>query len=358
MIQNEVIVDEELCHGCGYCVQFCPRGCLDIPGEQPGPMYSGYEVAEFIHPERCNACGLCTRMCPCGAIEVYLSIKDSRKGITREKVAGIPRLLSSVGFGDCVGCQKATVGRMIADVLDELGLEGRFLGLDAVRCNSSSAFGRDFHITIERESNPVSLHSVRTNGISLIDVDDDPIGIASELKRTHPDTLVFVVQDTTKLDAIGIDLFDHGLMRGENITVIDCNELIYRGDHGKGQIAPPASPVHNPERRNLIMGKDPLHLAERAATFSGVSYSARCAITSPDDYERTKRHIRIAFQKQMANAGTSFVEVLCACYAQAYESPWDTLKWIHEKVVAEFPLLEFKNADQIKQANESTQPGV
>jgi 2-oxoglutarate ferredoxin oxidoreductase subunit beta len=106
------------------------------------------------------------------------------------------------------------------------------------------------------------------------------------------------------------------------------------------------------------MGKDPLHLAERAATFSGVSYSTRCAITSPDDYERTKRHIRIAFQKQMANAGTSFVEVLCACYAQAYESPWDTLKWIHEKVVAEFPLLEFKNADQIKQANESTQPGV
>jgi 2-oxoglutarate ferredoxin oxidoreductase subunit beta len=358
MVQNEVVIDEELCHGCGYCVQFCPRGCLDIPGEQPGPMYSGYEIAKFINPEQCNACGICTRMCPCGAIEVYLSIKDPRKAITREKVAGIPRLLSSVGFGDCVGCQKATVGRIIADVLDELGLEGKFMGLDAVRCNSSSAFGRDFHITIEREDKPVSLHGVRTNGISTIDVYDNPISIALELKRTHPANVVFVVQDTTKFDAIGIDSFDNGLMRGENITVINCNELIYRGDPSKEQIAPPASPVNSPERRNLIMGKYPLHLAERAATFSGINYSARGAITSPDDYERTKSYIRTAFQKQTTNAGTSFVEVLCACFAQAYESPWDTLKWIHEKVVTELPLLEFKNVDQMKQANESTPSGV
>jgi NAD-dependent dihydropyrimidine dehydrogenase PreA subunit len=343
MVQNEVIIDEELCHGCGYCVQFCPRGCLDIPGEQAGPMYSGYEIAKFVNPERCNACGICTRMCPCGAIEVYLSIKDPTKVIIRERVAGIPRLLSSVGFGDCVGCQKATVGRMITDVLDELGLGGKFIGLDAVRCNSSSAFGRDFNITIEREDKAVSLHGVHTDGISAIDLYDDPIRMALELKQTRSDTLVFVVQDTTKLDAIGIDSFDNGVMRGGNITIINCNELVYRGDPSKGPIAPPASPVNNPERRNLIMGKDPLHLAERAATFSGVNYSARGAIAFPDDYERTKSYIRTAFEKQTTKTGTSFVEVLCACFAQAYESPWDTLKWIHEKVVTELPLVEFKN---------------
>ena len=90
------------------------------------------------------------------------------------------------------------------------------------------------------------------------------------------------------------------------------------------------------------MGEYPLHLPELAATFSGITYSARGAITSPDDYEQTKSYIRTAIQKQTTNGGTSFVEVLCACFAQAYESPWDTLKWIHEKVVAEFPLLEFK----------------
>jgi pyruvate/2-oxoacid:ferredoxin oxidoreductase beta subunit len=108
----------------------------------------------------------------------------------------------------------------------------------------------------------------------------------------------------------------------------------------------------------LIMGKDPLHLAERAAAFSGVNYSARGAMTSPDDYERTKSYIRTAFQKQTTQTGTSFVEVLCACFAQAYESPWDTLKWIHEKVVTELPLLEFKNVGQTKQMYQSTPPGV
>ena len=100
------------------------------------------------------------------------------------------------------------------------------------------------------------------------------------------------------------------------------------------------------------MGENALHLAERVATFAGVTYSARGAITSPDDYEQTKSYIRTAFRTQMANAGASFVEVLCACFAQAYESPGDTLKWIHEKVVAELPLLEFKNAGQMKQTNE------
>jgi pyruvate/2-oxoacid:ferredoxin oxidoreductase beta subunit len=232
---------------------------------------------------------------------------------------------------------------MITEVLMEMGLEGKFMGLDAIRCNSSSAFGSDFDIVVEREGKRVPLHGARPSGISPVEVHDDPMGIAIELKRRHPEKVVFVVQDTPKLDAIGIDAFDQGLTRGESITVINCSELIYRGDPGKAQAAPPAFPVYTPERRNLVMGKDPLRLAERAATFDGVTYSARGAITSPDDYERTKSYIRTAFQKQTANEGTSFVEVLCACFAQAYESPWDTLKWIHETLMNEMPLLEFKH---------------
>jgi len=218
MVQNEVMIDEELCHGCGYCVQFCPRGCLDIPGEQPGPMYSGYEIARCIHPEQCNACGICTRMCPCGAVEVYLSVMDPATNLlTRERVAGIPRLLPSAGLGDCVGCQKATVGRMITEVLMEMGLEGKFMGLDAIRCNSSSAFGSDFDIVVEREGKRVPLHGARPSGISPVEVHDDPMGIAIELKRRHPEKVVFVVQDTPKLDAIGIDAFDQGLTRGDGL---------------------------------------------------------------------------------------------------------------------------------------------
>jgi len=349
MVHNEVMIDEELCHGCGYCVQFCPRGCLDMPGEQPGPMYSGYEIVRFIHPNQCNACGICTRMCPCGAMDVYLSVDDpAANTVVRERVAGIPRLLPSAGLGDCVGCQKATVGRMVGDVLNELGLEGKFMGLDAIRCSSSSAFGSDFDITIEREKKRVSLHGARPVGISPVAVNDNPIEIAIEVKRRHPKKVVFVVQDTARIDTIGIDAFDGGLAQCESISVIQCSEFIYRGDPDKEQTAPPAFSVCSAERRNLVMGKDWLHLAERAATLGAVTYSARGAITSPDDYERTKSYLRAAFEKQMNNGGTGFVEILCACFAQAYESPWDTLKWIHEKVVAELPLLEFKNVERKK----------
>lgn len=342
MIRNEVVINEELCHGCGYCVLFCPRGCLDFSGEQPGPMYSGYETVKVIHSERCNGCGICTRMCPCGALEIHLAIEETDKALRREKVAGVPRILRTVGFGDCVGCQKAVVGRMIAEALSDMDLEGRFLGVEAVRCPSSTAFGRDFKVVIEREDRPVSLQGESPQDILAVEVWDNPIDKALELKAAYPERLVFVVQDGSKLDALGMEPFHRRLLEGGNITIIHCSELIYRGDPAKERPAPPASPLYGPERRMLLLREFPMLLADRVSTYKEVSYCARGAITSPSDYEKTKGYLKKAFRNQMDRSSLGFVEILCACFAQAYRSPYETLQWIHDEVVQEWPLGEYE----------------
>ncbi len=93
-----------------------------------------------------------------------------------------------------------------------------------------------------------------------------------------------------------------------------------------------------------------MHAAELVATFKGVAYSARGAITSADTYQRTKSYIRTAFQKQIDNVGFSFVEVLSACagFERALTAA-DCLKQVSDRIIAELPLGEFKNVDQVKE---------
>jgi 2-oxoglutarate ferredoxin oxidoreductase subunit delta len=69
MSNSEIIINEELCQGCGYCVQFCPKGCIAITGRKFTPQ--GYLVPSLVEPEKCSACGICAWMCPAIAIEVY-----------------------------------------------------------------------------------------------------------------------------------------------------------------------------------------------------------------------------------------------------------------------------------------------
>jgi len=70
MIRAEVVINEAECQGCGYCVKFCPRGCLEITGEKFNQQ--GYLLPSFVRPEECNTCGFCALLCPRVAIEVYL----------------------------------------------------------------------------------------------------------------------------------------------------------------------------------------------------------------------------------------------------------------------------------------------
>jgi 2-oxoglutarate/2-oxoacid ferredoxin oxidoreductase subunit beta len=323
---SEVLIDEKRCLGCGYCIHFCPRGCLVRDANKISRQ--GYNQAKLIKPELCTTCGICAQICPRWAIEVYLTVESPDGTSARERVFGAPKLSLTPSAEGCVGCQHSSVGRVVTDVLEEMGIGDKAIALDAISCGGSSAFGFDFG--------------------QVLGVYDQPTDIATIEKQAKPEHLVVAVTDIATFNRLGIDSMIGAMDRGEKITVICCNDTIH-GHKGR-QIEPAFTWSNTTGRRQFIIEEYPHHLAELAAAYKGVTYSARGALTALDDYQRTKEYIKSAFQKQMANAGFSFVEVLCACFSKYVftELPIDCLQWIQEKMIGEFPLGELKNVDLLQ----------
>ena len=96
------------------------------------------------------------------------------------------------------------------------------------------------------------------------------------------------------------------------------------------------------------MGGYPAHTAELAAVFKGVAYTARGAVNNPANYQRTKKYVRKAFQKQIDGVGLGFVEIISACPPNWHMSPAESLTWIEEQMLVEFPLGEFKDVNLIE----------
>jgi 2-oxoglutarate ferredoxin oxidoreductase subunit beta len=321
----EIVIDEQRCQGCGYCVEFCPLNCLEISKDKISRK--GHYQPVVIKPEQCNACGACVWMCPHWAIEV--------KSPAENKVAtiGPPRLALEPPLASCPGCQHPTIGRMAAEVLDELGIGDRAVVLDAIPCNISTAFGMDF-------------------GRKLT-IDDKAPDLATDIRRSSPEAIVLAVQGYWGLADFSFDIGSliGALIRGENFTMILCNMPYYAPKYGRpsplnepaeGRLEP-ATIINTPDGQKLITGGQPLHIAELAATFAGTSYSARGAVTSVKDYQLTKGYIKNAVQRQLDGGGFSLVEVITVCGDLTYSDPVDCLKWVSEKMVTEFPLGEFKN---------------
>ncbi|MFC2060844.1 hypothetical protein ACFLTZ_07185, partial [Chloroflexota bacterium] len=213
----------------------------------------------------------------------------------------------------------------VAEVLDELGIGGKVIALDAISCGTSSALGIDFG--------------------RVITAYDRPSDVATVTKRAEPDAFVLLIQDDLNI-AIMADSFVGALIRGEKFTMIMCTDI----DCGRNRRQPaPVTSFTAGENREVAAQGYPMNTAELVATFKGVAYSARGAVTSPVTYQRAKDYISTAFQKQINNVGFSFVEILCACAA----SDWwltaaDCLKEVRERTIDELPLGEFKNVDHIE----------
>ena len=174
---------------------------------------------------------------------------------------------------------------------------------------------------------------------------------ATGIKRIyHGRPIVFTIQGDGDCIAIGTESLIHSGARSEKITVI----MVNNGNYGTtgGQLAPTTVTgqvtTTTPEGRDPNRDGYPIHAAELVAQIKGTVYSARGAVNTPANFQRTEKYVKTAFQKQIDNVGFSFVEILSACPAGWRKTPLESLKWIEERMIPEFPLGEFKNIDRIE----------
>ena len=244
-------------------------------------------------------------------------------------VAGRPKLWNrDVGrYPYCPGCQTPLMERLLSEVIEELGIDERAIGVTGVGCHARACL-------------PVDIDAVQSIHGRAIDV-------ATGIKRSlDGKPIVFTVQGDGDCSSIGGGALLGACSRCEKISIFMINNNNY-GTTG-GQMAPTTLlgqvTTTTPGGRSADSGY-PLHIPEFLTTMRSVCYTARGALTTFAQYNSTKRYIKKALEKQMDNIGLSFVEILAACPPNWSVTSKDALKRIQEQVISEFPLGEFKDID-------------
>lgn len=241
-----------------------------------------------------------------------------------EKVFERPRTLRPVATHYCPGCGHGIAHRLVAEVIDELGIREKTVGVAPVGC------------------------SVLIYNYLDVDMYEAAHGrapaVATGCKRVHPELVVFTYQGDGDFASIGTAEAIHAAARGEKITTIFINNAIY-GMTG-GQMAPTTligqktttSPMGRiPERAGF-----PIKMSELLATLEGAAYIARVAVNNPKHIIQAKKAIKKAFETQIKGLGYSMVEVLSQCPTDWHMTPSEATKWVEENMVPYYPLGEFK----------------
>jgi 2-oxoglutarate ferredoxin oxidoreductase subunit beta len=234
------------------------------------------------------------------------------------KIYGRPLSLKNARMRYCPGCGHSIVHRLIAEVIDDLELRERVIGIAPVGC---AVFAYDYF------------------NFDMIEVAHGrPPAAATAMKRTLPETIIFSYQGDGDLAAIGTAEIIHAANRGENISVFFINNATY-GMTG-GQMAPTTLPLQKttttPLGRDIKLTGHPLHVAELLATIEGVSFVARCSVDSPQNIIQTKQLIKKAFMHQIEGLGFSLVEILSPCPTDWGLSPAESLEWIRSSMMEVF----------------------
>ncbi|MDP2922380.1 MAG: thiamine pyrophosphate-dependent enzyme [Candidatus Omnitrophota bacterium] len=236
--------------------------------------------------------------------------------------------LKKVDTHYCPGCGHGVLHRLVAQVIDELGIREKTVGIAPVGCAVVAYDYWDFDCA---ES---------AHGRAL--------AVATGIKRCQPDSVVFTYQGDGDLASIGIAETLHAANRGENLTCVFINNACY-GMTG-GQMAPTTlvgqKTTTTPEGRNPASGEGwPLRITEILASLPGTSFVARSSISSPKEILKTHQHIKKAFINQLQKQKFSIVEVLSPCPTIWQKKPIDAMRWIDEEMVKCFPLGVIKDTD-------------
>jgi len=244
--------------------------------------------------------------------------------VIEEQVYNRPDSFVDVSTHYCPGCTHGTAHRLIAEVIDEMGLKGKTIGVASVGC---SVFAYNY-----------------------FDVDfvQAPHGrapaMATGVKRVLPERVVFTYQGDGDLASIGTAEIVHAAARGENISVFFLNNTNY-GMTG-GQMAPTTLPgqktTSSPRGRDVETQGYPVKASEMISTLDGASYVVRRSLHDPKSIRLAKKAIRTAFEVQIRGLGFSMVELLSTCSTNWGMTPVESMHWLENNMVPYFPLGDFK----------------
>ena len=242
-----------------------------------------------------------------------------------------PRLITDTVMHYCPGCSHGTVHKLIAEVIDEMGLEDKTIAVSPVGCSVLA--------------------------YNYLDVDwieaahGRACAVATAAKRLHPSHLVFTYQGDGDLAAIGTAETIHAAARGENIVTIFINNAIY-GMTG-GQMAPTTlmgmKTATCPYGRQADLHGYPLKMTELAANLEGTCYITRQSVHNVAAINRAKKAIRKAFENSLSGKGTSLVEIVSTCSAGWKLTPVEANKWMEKNMFPYYPLGDIKDTTIEKQ---------
>ncbi len=236
-----------------------------------------------------------------------------------------PHALTDDPFHYCPGCTHGIVHRLVAEVIDELGIEGQTIGIAPVGC---------------------SVFAYKYFGCDMIEA---PHGrapaVATGVRRANPDKVVSTYQGDADLAAIGTAETVHVGARGENITIIFINNAIY-GMTG-GQMAPTTLlgqvTTTTPYGRQKDIQGNPIRICELLATLDGTAYAERVSVDCVKNVVNAKKAIKKAFEIQQKRLGLSIVEVLSSCPTNWGLTPDKALEWLRTNMIEHYPLGVYKD---------------
>lgn len=236
-----------------------------------------------------------------------------------------PKSLTDVPYHYCPGCTHGIVHRLVAEAIDSLGIEGKTIGVAPVGC------------------------AVLAYNYFTCDMIEAAHGrapaVATGVKRSLPDHIVFTYQGDGDLASIGMAETVHAATRNENITIIFINNAIY-GMTG-GQMAPTSLPGQvtqtSPYGRDVNTVGYPIRVCEMLSQLEGPAYIERVAVNNVKNVKSAGRAIKKAFENQINNKGFSLIEVISACPTNWGKTPQQALEWIDEAMIPYYPLGIYKD---------------
>ena len=236
-----------------------------------------------------------------------------------------PHALTDAPLHYCPGCTHGIIHRLVAEAIDEFGIEGKTIGIAPVGC------------------------SVMAYNYFACDMVQAAHGrapaVATGVKRANPDNIVFTYQGDGDLASIGMAETVHAATRGENITIIFVNNAIY--GMTDGQMAPTSLPGQvtqtSPYGRDTSTAGYPIRVCEMLAQLDGAAYLERVAVNNVKNVRKAKAAIKKAFENQINGVGFSLIEVVSTCPTNWGLTPEAALQFVEEKMIPYYPLGVYKD---------------